>query len=84
MEQKTAATPPSPTPAETLANSELLPDGTTTVNQQVWLKSWAEFAQLQVAKGKIKLYEVVEYDADTGQVPNTYIKEIYLKNRKLN
>lgn len=73
----------SPALAEMLANCELLPDGSTTANQQVWLQSWAEFAQKQVLTGKIKLHEVKEYDPDTGQVPNTFIKELYLKNRKL-
>ena len=80
MEVKTT---PDPTPLDILANSELLPDGTATTNQQLWLQSWAEFAQKQVASGKIKLQDVKEYDPDTGQVPNTFIKEVYMKNRKL-
>lgn len=84
METNTTAEIKTLSPAEMLASCELLPDGRTTVNQQEWLKSWAEFAQLQVARGKIKLQDVKEYDADTGQVPNTFIKEVYLKNRKLN
>lgn len=69
-------------PADFLANVEFLPDGTATVNQQLWLKSWAEVAQLQVSQGKIKLHEVKEYDPDTGQVPNEFIKQFYLKQRK--
>ena len=81
---ETKAPEPTVIPADLLANCELLPDGTATVNQQLWLKSWAEVAQLQVAQGKIKLYEVAEYDPETGQVPNTYIRDVYLKNRKLN
>jgi hypothetical protein len=70
--------------ADFLANCEFLPDGTATVNQQEWLKSWAEVAQKQVLLGKIKLHEVKEYDPDTGQVPNAFIKEVYLKNRTVN
>jgi hypothetical protein len=69
-------------PADFLVNCEFLPDGSATTNQQLWLKSWAEVAQLQVAQGKIKLQDVAEYDPETGQVPNSFIKEVYLKNRK--
>lgn len=71
-------------PTDFLARIEFLPDGTATTDQQVWLKSWAEVAQLQVAQGKIKLHEVEAYDPDTDRVPNSFIKEIYIKNRTVN
>lgn len=82
MDEKTQD--PTPITADFLANAEFLPDGTATVNQQIWLQAWAEFAQKQVLLGKIKLHEVEEYDADTGKVPNAFIKEVYLKNRTVN
>lgn len=71
-------------PADFLAKVEQLPDGRTTANQQEWLGAWALYAQKQVASGKIKLQDVAEYDPDTGQVPNKFIAELALKNRKLN
>lgn len=61
-----------------------LPDGSTTANEQEWLSAWAAFAQKQVQQGKIKLHDVQEYDPDTGQVPNAFIKELALKHRTLN
>ena len=83
MEQKIAQ-PTTTIPADFLTKVEFLPDGTATDNQQLFIKSWAEFAQKQVAQGKIKLEDVADYDPETGQVPNTYIiKEVYMKNRKL-
>lgn len=83
MEQSKPAEQTTPIAADFLANCELLPDGTATVNQQEWLSKWAEVAQKQVLTGKLKLHEVKEYDPDTGQVPNTFIKEFYLKSRKM-
>lgn len=68
-------------PADMLARVEFLPDGTATTNEQLWLQTWAAFAMKQVLSGKIKLHEVQEYDPDTGQVPNSFIKEVYTKNR---
>jgi hypothetical protein len=69
-------------PADFLANVELLPDGRPTVNKTVFFQAWAEVAQKQVAKGVIKLEDVKEYDPETGQVPNTFIYDFYLKQRK--
>lgn len=71
-------------PADFLSTVEFLPDGSATTDQQTWLKSWAEVAQLHVAQGKIKLHEVDVYDPDTDRVPNAFIKEVYFKNRTVN
>lgn len=71
-------------PPEYLMKVELLPDGTTTDKPDVWLQAWAEYTRSQVTKGRIKLHEVAEYNPDTGQVPNTFIHSVYMKNRKLN
>lgn len=70
-------------PADFLVNLKLLPDGKATADQGVWMQSWGVFLQQQVAKGKIKVYDIPEFDPETGQVPNTVIERIYLQNRKL-
>ena len=72
-----------PITPDLLKRIEFLPDGTATLDKQVWYTSWAEFAQAQVQRGIIKLHEVEEYDADTGHVPNTFIETVYVKNRRL-
>lgn len=71
-------------PEDFLIKCEQLPDGRATVNQEQWLKEWAQWCHSQIVQGKIKLHEVDEYDAETGQVPNTYIAQLAMKNRVLN
>lgn len=83
-QEKPAAPAKAIIPADFLAMVELLPDGTVTNKPDVWLAQWADFTRTQVTKGVIKLHEVPEYDPETGQVPNSFIHTVYLKNRKLN
>ncbi len=71
-------------PADFLATVEFLPNGTATTSRKILLESWAEFAQQQVAMGKIKLYDIPEFDPDTGGVPNEFILQVYRKNRTVN
>lgn len=68
-------------PMDFLSKIEFLPDGTATNDQQVWLKAWSEFATKQVSKGKIKLYEIDGFNAETGEVPTQFIKDLYYKSR---
>lgn len=70
-------------PADFLAKTELLPDGRVTINPQEFFQSWAAFTQKQIQTGKLKIYDVEEYDPDTGQVPNTFIVKMYKENRRL-
>lgn len=83
-EQQPAKTQKVAFPADYLLSVELLPDGSSTNKQDVWLQSWADFTRREVSSGRIKLHEVPEYDPETGQVPNTFIHSVYMKNRKLN
>lgn len=71
-------------PADFLDTVEFLPNGTATTSRKIWLESWAEFAHTQVVRGEIKLYDIPEFDPDTGNVPNDFIHQIYLKNRTVN
>jgi len=87
METKVQVQAPQPVPLtneQILANAEQLPDGRITVNKMEWLQAWTQVIQKDVASGKLKLHEVQEYDADTGQVPNTWIAEQAIKHRVLN
>ena len=70
-------------PADLLSRVRFLPDGSATTNDQIFFQRWAEVVQLQIAQGKIKIYDVSEYNPDTGQVANSFIEQIYMKNRKL-
>ena len=72
-----------PIPTDLLAKSELLPDGRVTTNAQEFLQAWAAFTQKQIMSGKLKIYDIEEYDPDTGMVPNSFIMKIYTENRKL-
>jgi hypothetical protein len=68
--------------ADFLYTVEFLPDGTATNDQQVWLKAWGEFASNQMLKGKINLWELNEFNPDTGEVPISFIRDIYIKERR--
>lgn len=70
-------------PSNFLSIIEFLPDGTATNDQKVWLKAWGDYASKQVLQGKIKLYEIDGFNEATGEVPNTFIKDLYLKERRL-
>lgn len=70
-------------PSNFLNIIEFLPDGTATNDQKVWLKAWGDYAGKQILQGKIKLYEIDGYNEQTGEVPNTFIKELYEKERRL-
>ncbi len=83
-QEKPPEAPTAVVPNEYLMMVELLPDGRVTNKPDVWLAEWADFTRTQVTKGVIKLHEVPEYNPDTGQVPNSFIHSVYLKNRKLN
>lgn len=69
-------------PADFLSKIEFLPDGSATNDQKVWLKAWGEFASKEVMKGKIKLYEIDGFNDETGEVPNKFIHELYVKERR--
>ncbi len=71
-------------PEDLLGKLKQLPDGTATTNEQLWFQTWASWTQKQIASGKIKIYDVPEYDPETGMVPNAVIEQIAMKNRKLN
>jgi hypothetical protein len=75
---------PTAIPLDFLKTVEFLPDGTATDDKKIWLQAWAEYTQTQVANGKLKIYDVPEFDPDTGQVPNEFIHSVYLKNRRPN
>jgi len=70
-------------PSNFLSIIEFLPDGTATNDQKVWLKAWGDFASKEVMKGHIKLYEIEGFNEQTGEVPNAFIKDLYIKNRRL-
>jgi hypothetical protein len=69
-------------PQDFLTKIEFLPDGSATNDQKVWLKAWGEFAQKEVMKGRIKLYDIDGFNDETGEVPNKFIYELYLKERR--
>ncbi len=86
MEQKVQVQVPTPVPMtneQILANAEQLPDGRITLNKMEWLQAWTQVIQHEVSSGKLKLHEVQEYDADTGQVPNEWIAKQAIKHRVL-
>lgn len=68
-------------PSNFLSIIEFLPDGTATNDPKVWLKAWGEFATEEVIKGNINLYEIDGFNEETGEVPNKFIYELYLKQR---
>lgn len=70
-------------PSNFLASIEFLPDGTATSDQQLWLKEWCNFANIKVLKGEIQIHNVESFDAETGNVSIEFIKDIYMKHRRL-
>lgn len=62
---------------------EFLPDGTATNDQAIWLKAWGDYASKKIVQGKIKLYEIDGFNEETGEVPNQFIQDLYVKNRRL-
>jgi hypothetical protein len=85
MDTKVAEAPkPVPlTYEQIIQHAEQLPDGRFTVNKMEWLQAWTQIIQKDVASGKLKLHEVQEYDAETGQVPNEWIAQQAIKHRTL-
>ncbi len=61
---------------------EFLPDGTATDDQQIWLKAWGEVANKQMLSGQIKLWELPEFNPETGEVPIAFIRDIYIRERR--
>jgi hypothetical protein len=85
MDTKVAEAP-NPVPLtyeQIIQHAEQLPDGRFTVNKMEWLQAWTQIIQKDVASGKLKLHEVQEYDAETGQVPNEWIAQQAIKHRTL-
>lgn len=68
-------------PEDFLDSIEFLPDGSATNDQKVWLKAWSEFATKQVLIGNIKLFEIEGFNDETGEVPTSFISDLYLKHR---
>lgn len=69
-------------PQDFLTKIEFLPDGTATNDHKVWLKAWGDFAHHEVLKGKIKLYDIEGFNEETGEVPNKFIYDLYVKLRR--
>lgn len=69
-------------PSNFLSIIEFLPDGTATNDQKVWMKAWGEFASEEVQKGNLNLYDIDGFNEETGEVPNTFIYELYIKQRR--
>lgn len=70
-------------PSNFLSIIEFLPDGSATNDHKEWLKAWGQYAHKQVLSGKLKLYDIEGFNDETGEVPNAFIKDLYLKNRCL-
>jgi len=70
-------------PSNFLNIIEFLPDGTATNDQKVWLRAWGDYAGMQIRQGKIKLYEIEGFNEQTGEVPNTFLTTLYMKERCL-
>lgn len=68
-------------PENFLSTVEFLPDGSATNDQKVWLKAWSEYAAKQVVMGNIKLFEIEGFNEETGEVPTSFIFDLYMKKR---